>query len=229
MSLRTNLATRPFYNVRAVQAILLAAVVLVLAFTAFNAYQLLTLAGSQSRLGAQAAEAEESARRYRGDAARMRTQINQKELELVSERAREANAIIDRRAFSWTDLFTLLEATLPDDVRITTIQPRFEKEGKDTSATPRIGIIAVARRAEDIADFIEALEKTGAFLNVVPLQQNVDDRDGSINVALDGEYHPRPRPVEATPEPSATPKPAPPVSRSKGHAGAQPSRGATHD
>jgi len=227
MTLRTNLATRPFYNVRAVQASLLAALVLVLAFTAFNAFQLLSLAGSQSRLGANAAEAEESARKLRGQAAQMRTQIDQRELELVSARAREANAIIDRRAFSWTDLFTLLEETLPADVRITTIQPRFEKAGRETKETPTIGIIAVARRAEDIADFIEALEKTGAFHNVVPLQQNVDD-DGSINVALEGEYDPKARAAATTSQQPADSEPLRPAGP-KGHAGAQRPSGATHE
>jgi Tfp pilus assembly protein PilN len=181
MTLRTNLATRPFYNVRAVQAVLLLATIAVIALTAFNVYRLSTLAGAQSRLGAHAAEAETQAATLRAEATRIRTQIDQKELAAVSAAAREANAIIDRRAFSWTDLLTQLEATLPADVRITAIQPRFDR------GASKIGLVAVARRAEDVADFIEALEKTGQFHNVVPFQQSVDD-DGSINVALEGDY-----------------------------------------
>ena len=208
MTLRTNLATRPFYNVRAVQAVLLAAAAVVIAFTLFNVFRLITLAGSQSRLGAHASEAEEQARTLRAEAARIRTQIDQKELEAVSAAAREANGIIDRRAFSWTDLLTQLEATLPANVRITAIQPRTDKGGT------MIGIAGVARRAEDVANFIEALEGTGAFRNVVPLQQNLDT-EGTINIALQGEYHPRPREVADAPSPEAPPAPAP-----KGHAGA---------
>jgi Tfp pilus assembly protein PilN len=179
--LRTNLATRPFYNVRAVHALIGALAVLVLGLTLFNAVQLVRLMASQRTLGARAAEAEQEADRLRGDAARIRTQINQKELETVARAAREANSIIDRRAFSWTELLTQLEATLPDDVRITTVQPRLDKD------LFKIGLVAEARRAEDVAAFIEALEKTGAFTNVVPLQQQTDE-GGLIQVALEGEY-----------------------------------------
>ena len=39
--LRTNLSTRPFYNERAVQMALVAAAVLILAVTAFNAIELI--------------------------------------------------------------------------------------------------------------------------------------------------------------------------------------------
>jgi Tfp pilus assembly protein PilN len=181
MKLRTNLATRPFYNVRAVHALIGAFAVLVLALTLFNAVELLRLTASQRTLGARAFEAERQAQRLRAEAARIRTQINQKELEAVAAAAREANSIIDRRAFSWTELLTQLEATLPDDVRITTVQPRLDKD------IFKVGLVAEARRAEDVAAFIEALEKTGAFTNVVPLEQQTDD-SGLIQVAIEGEY-----------------------------------------
>jgi Tfp pilus assembly protein PilN len=181
MRLRTNLATRPFYNVRAVHAIIGAFGLLVLGFTLFNAVELVSLTASQRTLGARAADAERQAQRLRGEAARMRTQIKQKELVSVSAAAREANRIIDRRAFSWTQLLTQLEATLPDDVRITTVQPRLDKD------IFKVGLIAEARRAEDVAAFIEALEDTGAFRNVLPLQQQTTE-EGLLQVALEGTY-----------------------------------------
>lgn len=183
MKLRTNLATRPFYNMRAVHAMIGAFALLVLAATVFNAAQLVRLTASQRSVGARAAIAEREAERLRADAARIRTQIDQKELEAVSAAARQANEIIDRRAFSWTELLTQLEATLPDDVRITTVQPRLDK------GVFKVGVIAEARRAADVAAFIDALEKTGAFRNVVPLQQQTDD-DGLIRVAIEGVYEP---------------------------------------
>jgi Tfp pilus assembly protein PilN len=181
VSLRTNLATRPFYNVRAVHASIIALAVVVLGLTLFNAVELVRLTASQRTLGARAADAEGEADRLRGEAARIRTQINQKELEVVASAAREANSIIDRRAFSWTELLQQLEATLPDDVRITTVQPRLDRN------VFKVGIVAEARQAEDIAAFIEALEKTGAFRNVVPLEQQTDE-GGLIQVAIEGEY-----------------------------------------
>ena len=64
--LRTNLSTRPFYNVRAVHAAVAAAGALVLAFTLFNVVQIVRLSVSQQTLGASASDAEEEATRLRG-------------------------------------------------------------------------------------------------------------------------------------------------------------------
>ena len=180
---RTNLATRPFYNVRAVHAMLGVAALVVLALTLFNVVQLVRLTASQRTLGAQAAASEDQAQRLRSEAARIRTQIDQKELEAVAAAAREANGIIDRRAFSWTELFARLEATLPAQVRITTVQPRVER------GVTKIGLVVEARRAEDVQAFIEALEATGAFRNVILLEAQAQP-DDLLAAAIEGDYQP---------------------------------------
>ncbi len=188
MMQRTNLATRPFYNVRLVQAALALAALIVAAFTLYNVVQLVRLTASQQTLGAQAAASEEEARRLRGEAARIRTQIDQKELQAVAAAAREANGIIDRRAFSWTELFTRLEATLPAEVRITTVQPRVDR------GVSKIGLVFEARRPEDVDEFIDALEATGAFRNVQVLEQQVRENE-LLAVAIEGEYQPESAPA----------------------------------
>ena len=76
---------------------------------------------------------------------------------------REANRIIDQRAFSWTNLFSQFEMTLPEDVRIRSVTPRFERD-------QFIVTVAIeARRAEDVDAFVEALEQAGNFKEVLPL------------------------------------------------------------
>ena len=160
--LKTNLATRPFYNERAVQFVLGAVAVLVLGVSAFNAFELIRLTESQRTLGAHAVEAEGEAGKLRSEAAAIRAQINAKELEVVANAAREANSIIDQRSFSWSDLFDELEHTLPDDVRITAVDPALSPQGEFI-----VNIATQARRSEDLDAFIEALEKTGSFRNVI--------------------------------------------------------------
>jgi hypothetical protein len=183
MILRTNLSTRPFYNVRAVQLALAALALVVIGFTLFNVVELTRLRRSENELGSHASESEAQAQRLSAEAARIRTQIDQKELAAVSAAAREANAIIDRRAFSWTDLLVQLEVTLPPDVRITRVQPQLEE------GVFRVLLSAEARRTEDVADFIDALEKTGAFRDVVPLRQATTD-EGLVTIALTSIYTP---------------------------------------
>ena len=189
--LRTNLSTRPFYNVRAVHAALGATAAVMLLFTLFNAVQIVRLALSQQTLGASAADAEQEAARLRSEAARIRAQINPQELQVVANEAREANRIIDQRAFSWTELFAQFEATLPPDVRITAVQPRIEENNFI------IGVGVEARRAEDLDAFVEALETGGSFHNVLAVKEQTGE-SGLIEAVVEANYVPRPR-EEAAP------------------------------
>ena len=197
--LRTNLSTRPFYNVRAVQVLLGAAGLLVFAFTLFNVIRLVNLTSSQQTLGAHAAEAETEAARLRGEAARIRAQIDPKDLAVVAAAAREANGIIDRRAFSWTALFAEFEHTLPPDVRITAVQPRLERDGRFI-----VSMTVEARRVEDLDAFVEALETRGTFHNVLPTEEQTTE-EGLIEAVIDGVYQAHGRDVAAVNLPGAAP------------------------
>lgn len=193
--LRTNLSTRPFYNVRAVRMALALAGVILLGTSVFNGTRLVSLGMSQESLGARASEAEDEAVRLRLEAQGMLAQINAQELEVVADAAREANAIIDQRAFSWTALFERFEATLPADVRITAVQPRLERTGEFVVA---IGV--QARRAEDLDLFVESLEADAEFYSALAIQSQTDD-DGLIEAIVQGVYAPTSDDVGvATPE-----------------------------
>ena len=193
--LRTNFSTRPFYNTRAVQTLLAVAALVVVALTVFNTVQVLRLSVSQRTLGERASTAEAEAERLRATAARLRGQINPAELSTVAAAASEANGIIDRRAFSWTSLLARFEETLPDNARITAIQPRHE------SGRVIISAIVQARQIEELDGFIEALEKTGTFRNVLPTQYL--QADGVYEAVIQGEYLPAGGPAEAGVSPAA--------------------------
>jgi hypothetical protein len=104
--------------------------------------------------------------------------------------------IIDRRAFSWTTLFSQFEQALPPDVRITAVQPRRERDG---SFAVNIGV--EARRVEDVEAFIEALEARTPFRDVLPVEEQTGDT-GLIEAIIDGRYMPE-RPGTATAPASA--------------------------
>src|SRR6185436_10145074 len=91
----------------------------------------------------------------------------------------------DRRAFSWTTLFSQFEQALPPDVRITAVQPRREQNG-----TFAVNIGVQARRVEDVEAFIEALEARTPFRDVLPVEEQTGD-DGLIEAVLDGRYAPQ--------------------------------------
>jgi hypothetical protein len=196
--LQTNLASRPFYNERRVQLALAIAAVLIVGLTAFIAVSLARLWGSQSRLGAHADEAEREAARLRGEAARIRTRIDRRQLEEVLAAAREVRDLVDRREFAWTSLLAQFEATLPPDVRIKAVQPHLEK------GVFRVAVVAQARRIEDLSGFIEALEATGAFHDVQPKEQSRKE-DGLLEAVIEGVYSAAPASEAKAAEPAGRP------------------------
>ena len=189
--LRTNLSTRPFYNTRAVGVALGLLAAAVVAITLFNVVEILRLTTSQQSLGARATEAEGEAGRLRVEAARVRSQIDPQELRVVADAAREANAIIDRRAFSWTGLFVKFEATLPPDVRVTAIRPRVDN-GRFV-----VSIGVEARSPESLDAFMEALESRGGFRNVLAVAEQTS-LQGLLQAIVEGTYPPPPRDVLAS-------------------------------
>jgi Tfp pilus assembly protein PilN len=180
--LRTNLSTRPFYNERGVHGAILAVALVVAAFTIFNLTQIVLLTRRYSDFSGRAAAAESRAGELRAHAAQTRQAIDTSQLDSVSSAAREVNDIINQRLFSWTDLLTRLEETLPDDVRITSLRPRVERDGTVTIQMTVAGV-----SVDDIEQFMANLEQTTAFSDVFPLQ---DERGegGVVQATLEGKY-----------------------------------------
>jgi hypothetical protein len=179
---RINLSTRPFYNDRAVHAVLILAAVAVLAFTIFNLWEVYVLSGRQAEVQARLARAESQTRQLREQAVAVRRAINPKELEATVAAAREANLLIERRVFSWTEVLNQFETTLPPTVRISSVRPRIERDG-----TMRVEVVVLARTVEAVDTFIENLEKRGAFSGVLSREEFVNE-DGLIQASLEGRY-----------------------------------------
>jgi hypothetical protein len=182
--LRTNLSTRPFYNERAVHAVLALVAIVVVALTAFNASRVVSLSRRHTEANGRAQAAEARSGELRASAAAVRRGFDAKEVEAVATAAREANGIIERRLFSWTDLFNRFETTMPDNVRITSVRPRIDRDG---AVTVTLGV--VGRRVEDIDQFMGNLEATGAFADVLTREENVAE-DGGLVAVLEGRYLP---------------------------------------
>ncbi|HVJ27750.1 MAG TPA: PilN domain-containing protein [Vicinamibacterales bacterium] len=191
--LRTNLSTRPFYNDRAIHFGIGVAAVLIAAVTIWNIISVVSLSKQNTELSTRVNRDRAEAEQLTKMAGEIRGRMNKDELQLVVDEAREANALIDQRTFSWTAFFNHLEATMPPDVMLTSVRPKVDK------GTTSITMGVLGRRAEDIDEFIEKLEATGAFEDVVPVQQDRTD-EGLRRVSIQAIY-------TATAEPSA-PDPA---------------------
>ena len=214
--LKTNLATRPFYNERAIHVLVAAAAAIVLLITVLNVSRVVTLSRHSTELSARTSSARAEALRLSTEATRIRRTINKDELALIVGAAGEANALIDQRTFSWTEFFNQIEATIPPDVMLTSVRPSF-KDGVTS-----VSMIVLAKKPADVDEFVEKLEATGAFENpLVPTSELTDD--GLQRATIHSEYvaivaepessAPASKPSgekQASPTP-ASPAPAPPA------------------
>jgi Tfp pilus assembly protein PilN len=183
--IRANLSTRPFYNERAVQLWLLVLALIVAAATVFNAVRAYRYSQTDSELANQASRDEARAADLRAEAARLRGSVDLQQIELASTEARQANELIDRRTFSWTDLFNQFETTFPDNVRIVAVKPTLDEKGGLV-----LTINVIARSVDDVDELIGNLEGTGSFSNIFSMDEHFDT-DGMLEATLVGNYMPR--------------------------------------
>jgi Tfp pilus assembly protein PilN len=182
--IRTNLSTRPFYNERAIRLWLVVLAVIAIGATVFNVSRVLRYSRTDTQLGSQAARDRSRAATLRASAAKLRAAVDPKQIESTAGEAHEANDLIDRRTFSWTDLFNRFETTLPPDVRITSVRPQV-----DRNTGTQLTITVVARGVDDVAAFMENLEGTGAFASLRATEDHPND-EGLIEATLEAAYVP---------------------------------------
>lgn len=200
--IRNNLSTRPFYNVAAVRLWLAIGGVLVLVASAFNIAQVLRYSNSNTELVTRASNDEARTTELRRAAQKLRASVDAAQVDAVSIDARQANDLIDRRTFSWTDLFNRFERTLPDDVRITSVHPALDKDRRIV-----LTVNVLARGVDDVNRFMENLDQANAFFDLHSRQEQTND-DGQIESTLEMIYQPKSEPA-APSTPAGAPPPAP--------------------
>jgi Tfp pilus assembly protein PilN len=196
--IRTNLSTRPFYNERAVHLWLLIGAVLVAAATLLNVTTGLRYRQGDSESARQADADEKRSVELRQQIVKLRGSIDPRQIDAASAAARQANELIDRRTFSWTELLNRLETTLPDEAHIVAVRPKL-----DRASGIVLTLNVVARDVDDVNQFMENLEETGAFKNPRPTTERFNEQ-GLFESILEANYLPE----SARPAPAEQPKAA---------------------
>ncbi len=183
--LHTNLSTRPFYNERAVHLVLALLALAVVGLTTLNVKRLVALSARHTALARQTAADLAAAAALDRDLAALDRTTERRTIDAVAAAAREVNDLIDRRTFSWTEFFNLIEATLPADVMLTAVRPEFE------GGAVQVSLTVVGKTSAQLGAFMDELEQTGAFTDVLVRQEEVTDR-GLHRAVLQGRYLGRP-------------------------------------
>jgi hypothetical protein len=199
--MRLNLATRPFRNERLPNLLAVSGLVVVLAASAWHLRVARdVLPDRTSSLIQTLGEREAESAQLRAEAAGLRAL--RPEAASVAEWKRVKD-LVDQRMFSWSTLFSVLEATLPDGVRLQSLQP----EVKDGEVS--LQMQANARTHEEAMLLMSKMEERDEFAGVQPESRTTLD-DGTIDMSVRVKrYLPQPpKPVAAAP-PSAAPAEAP--------------------
>ena len=207
--LRGNLSTRPFYNERGVQFVLVSLAVALGLLTVFTAWQFVALSAQQRELSARMARDESKAADLRREAQAVRSRIDSRVLESTVKAAREANVVIDARTFSWTALFNVIERTIPAEVRLRSVAPSLER------GILRVRLVVNGQSIEPVGQFMDRLEAAGAFLDMRSVEEQVLE-DGTYNVVCEGQYLGPGAPPAEEPESAAPTVDSPATTRSSG-------------
>jgi hypothetical protein len=189
--IRNNLASRPFYNERLVSLGLILGLVIVLALTAFNLTQILSLTAERSVFKAEQEKDDREAAAINAGADAVRRSVDQVKLSKLVRETREANELIDQRTFSWTVFFNHIEQTMPIDARLMSVEPRVER------GEFLIGITVNGRTLENIEDFTDHLLATGVFYDVA-LTRIQGNEDSTTTATLLSKYYLAPTPPKTT-------------------------------
>ena len=181
MMLRANLATRPFYNERAVYLVLGLVAVVGLVVLYVEAGRIIQLSQLNTERIRQAEDDEREGAALSVLAAEIQRSVSPEALDEVAAAAREANLLIDQRVFSWTDFFNRIETTLPPDVMMTEVRPDIEPGSIEVT----MGVLG--RSLGAINEFIGALEDSGAFTEVLNRSSEITE-DGMYRAVLRGTY-----------------------------------------
>ena len=171
-----NLATRPFRNERLPTLALWGALLLLAGLSVKQGLVVADL------LSARSVELEREVRALDAEAESLRTErANQKapapDPAVLRQWALVSN-LVDRRAFSWTDLLGRLEQVLPPGVHLVSIAPTIEK------GRVALDFNAVARTPEEGLDLVRALQARKDFAEVFPTGLDKGEEGSELGISL---------------------------------------------
>jgi Tfp pilus assembly protein PilN len=193
-----NLASQPFRNEALPAVLLVLGAVLLAGVTVRHALAIRRLLPDRtSAVHREAAALEAEAARLREESRAHR--VTRPEPAALAQWTLLKD-LVDKRAFSWTGLFSDLEEALPPGVRLLTISPDVDH------GVMRLGLTAVARSYEQGIELIRTLEERPEFADVLPRSRDAEEQS---EFQYEMRYVPQAHsPVAPSP---ATPAPEPPA------------------
>jgi Tfp pilus assembly protein PilN len=185
MKVRLNLATSPLESNRrfVVFSTLIGGVgLLAMALLSWNVY---SVRRSNTAIRLEQARTESDLQALRRRRSELEAFFNRPETIQRRDLSAFLNGLIAQRAFPWTQIFMDLERSLPDGVRVVSIEPRLADDHLELKLT--IG----AKTDEGKLKFLRALEDSRAFSDIEVLGESRSagrQGDDQVLMALNARY-----------------------------------------
>jgi len=185
MNIRLNLATRPLDSDRrfAAGATTIAVVglvaMLILSWQAYSAWR------ADKAYRAEEARLQSEMNRLQANRSVLEAFFNQPENTQRRDRAAFLNSLIAQRAFPWTRIFMDLEQSLPEGVRVVSIEPRLVGDHLE------LRLLIGSATDEGKLKFLRALEGSSDFSGIEVLNEGRSERPTDpdhIMLALQARY-----------------------------------------
>ncbi|MFN2596533.1 MAG: hypothetical protein ABR563_05015 [Pyrinomonadaceae bacterium] len=180
-----NLATDPFRN-RALPWTVATVV------TIFSVVALVFTLSQWNTARARSLSVETDARDERAKVAELQKQAGEINESLTDEQRRTLDAahlIADRKNFPWSRLFSDLEATLPQGVRVSRITVR-DINGSGGRERAELELAVVARNAADVTDMMGTMARSGILSADLLTEEPAPKGEAGIEATLRVRYTP---------------------------------------
>jgi len=102
---------------------------------------------------------------------------------LMSAQTRYVNSVLAERAFSWSELLDRLERVLPDDVRLVSISPSFNKSG-----LVHLTLACIGKNGQSMVSTIDRFNADPHFARAFPGSEN--NNGGAFDFGISVDYRP---------------------------------------
>jgi hypothetical protein len=182
--LHLNLAARPYRDYRPVYAVIVAASLLT-AFLMLNnidTYYRYIRETKNTRAEIERIEAQVQQEQRKEEAARQR--LAGVDVAFLDTQTKFVNAKLAERAFSWSALLDELESILADDVRLMTVSPAFDKDGRIT-----LSMQFASKSSDGMITTLNRMNLDPQFRHPFPSVE-ATDATGGIRFTLTAQYIP---------------------------------------
>jgi hypothetical protein len=181
--LHLNLASRPYRDYRPLYAVVVGLSLLIafLALKNIETYYEYTRETKNTR--ARIAKLEDDAAQEQRRAQIVASQIARIDVAALRTQTSFVNAKLAERTFSWSELLDRLEDVTADDVRITSITPRF-----DTAGNVRLVLQCDAKSSDGMIEMLNRFNANPQFADPFPDGEAADENGYSFSISV--QYRP---------------------------------------